>query len=191
MNVRQSAFFRQAQSDWAVFRHFHPTTVGWRKRCQAWWCNLVGVRPFSFSPCHELHYLQMCTEKLGKAYYPAAIPRGHHAAFRRFLTDILVNPKVITPLGFPNLAALTLWQGSSWPLIEAIEDLAPAIADRKHLPNPEYPWPKGAEAHAPADYSFHAEVYALLDTQANSGQPPFLNVLDRMVDTMRTAAWHL
>ncbi len=191
MNARQSAFYRQARSDWSVFRHFHPVATGWRRSIQKWWCGLVGVRPYAFPPCHELHYLQMCTEKLAKAYYPAALPRDSHAAFRRFLTDILVNPAASAPLGFADMAALTLWQGSVWPLVAAVEDLAPSIADRKHLANPEYPWPRGAETHAPADHSFQAEVYTRLDIQESSGQPRFLVILGKMVNTMQSSAWHL
>ena len=124
MNMRQTAFYRQACSDWSVFRHFHPTTTGWRKKIQIWWCSLARVRPFSFPPCHELHYLQMCTEKLAKAYYPAALPRSSHASFRRFLTDLPANSTAVVSLGFANTAALTLRQGSVTGIVGAIEDLA-------------------------------------------------------------------
>ncbi len=184
MNTRQAAFYCQARSDWAVFRHFHAP--GFR-----WWTALKwvigGAR--SFPRCHELHYLQMCTEKLAKAYYPVP-PRGH-AAFRRFLTDLSLNAGAVIPLGFADLAALTRWEGSVRLIGGAIEDLAPQIADDKHLPNPEYPWPRGAETNAPANYPFQAEIYSLLDAQARSSEPPFLNVLERMVHTMQSAHWHL
>lgn len=190
MNARQAAFYRQAQSDWSVFRHFHPCGPRWWATVRRMWCGVAGVRPFSFAACHELHYLQMCTEKLAKAYYKTD-PRTGHAAFRRFLTDLPSNTKAAVPLGLDSAAGLTRWEGSVRPLVGAVEDLAPQIADRKRLPNPEYPWPRGAETHAPADYSFRAEVYTLLESQARSGQPPFLTVLGRMVDTMQPAGWHL
>lgn len=192
MNARQLAFYRQARSDWSLFCHLHPSRYRWWTAFQRAWCRLVGVQPFSFAVCHELHYLQMCTEKLAKAYYrtdPA--PRGGHAAFRRFLTDLPANPAATPSLGFVDLAALTRWQGSVSPLVGAIEDLAPSIADRKNLPNPEYPWPRGAEVTAPMDHSFRVEVYALLEAQARSSEPPFLAILGRMVDTMQSAGWHL
>ncbi len=147
---------------------------------------MAGLRPFSFAPCHELHYLQMCTEKLAKAYY--AVPPRTHDAFRRFLKGLPLNARAVAPLGFADLAGLTRWEGSVTPIVGAIEDLAPQLADRKRLPNPEHPWPRGAETTAPADYSFRAEVYTLLDVQARSGEPPFLTVLGRMVDTMQSAA---
>jgi hypothetical protein len=191
MNARQVAFYRQARSDWFVFRHFHPDGPRWWTTMRGAWCGVVGVRPLSFAPCHELHYLQMCTEKLAKAYFPAALPRDNHAAFRTFLRDLPSNPGAAIPLGFQDLAGLTRWEGTARMLVGAIEDLAPSIADRKGLPNPEYPWPRGAETYAPADYPFQAEVYTLLDAQAQSGEPPFLTVLGRMVDTMQSAKWHL
>jgi hypothetical protein len=132
----------------------------------------------------------MCTEKLAKAYYRTD-PRTGHAAFRRFLTDLPLNAGAVAPLGFADTAALTRWEGSVNAVVGAIEDLAPQIADRKGLPNPEYPWPRGAETSAPADYSFQSEVFALLDAQRHSGEPPFLAILGRMVQTMQSAGWHL
>ncbi len=191
MNARQAAFYRQSRSDWSIFRHFHPHGPRWWTTVRRMWCGVAGVKSFSFAACHELHYLQMCTEKLAKAYFPAALPRGGHAAFRTFLRDLPNNSAVVTPLGFADLASLTRWEGSVRPLVGAIEDLAPQIADQKGLPNPEYPWPRGAETHAPADYPFQAEVYTLLEAQARSGEPPFLTVLGRMVNTMRSAGWYL
>ncbi len=189
MNARQVAFYRQARSDWSIFRHFHPRGFRWWTAVRRAWCSVAGVWVFSFPHCHELHYLQMCTEKLAKAYYRVP-PRGH-AAFRRFLTDLLLNPGAVAPLGFADAAGLTRWGGSVRSIVGAIEDLAPQIADHKGLPNPEYPWPRGAETDAPADHLFQAEVYSLLDAQARSGEPPFLVVLGKMVGTMQPGGWHL
>lgn len=165
MNARQSAFTRQAQSDWSVFRHLRPVGPRWWIGARRAWCGIVGVHPFSFAPCHELHYLQMATEKLAKADYQAALHRSGRAAFRRLLTDPPNNPGAIAPLGFADLASLTRWQGSVSLIVGAIEDLAPQIADHRGLPNPEYPWPRGTENQAPVDYSFQTEVYSLLDAQ--------------------------
>lgn len=144
----------------------------------------------SFPVCHELHYLQMCTEKLAKAYYKTDLRTGH-AAFRQFLRDVSSNPAALRPLGFTLVTDLTRWQGSVKPIVDAIEDLAPSIADAKGLPNPEYPWPKAAPTLAPVDHAFTAEVFAHLDAQAKSGAPSFLAVLDRMIATMQSARWHL
>jgi len=99
------------------------------------WCSVAGVWAFSFPSCHELHYLQMCSEKLAKAYYRVP-PRGH-AAFIRFLTDLPVNPGAVTQLGFANLAGLTRWEGSVRLIVGAIEDLAaPAGTMRSERVNP-------------------------------------------------------
>ena len=190
MNARQLAFYRQARSDWSVFLHLHPTSYRWGTAARRVWCGLVGVRPYAFAVCHELHYLQMCTEKLAKAYFKTD-PRTGHADFRGFLVALPSNPAAVAPLGFADIGGLTRWQGSVKPIVDAIEDLAPQIADKKNLPNPEYPWPRADPTTAPVDYPFTAEVFTKLDAQATSGEPPFLTVLGRMIDTMQTETWHL
>ena len=48
MNARQAAFYRQAQSDWSVFRHLHADRSSWRSAVQRVWCRLIGVRLFPF-----------------------------------------------------------------------------------------------------------------------------------------------
>ncbi len=190
MNARQAAFHRQAASDWEVYCHFRPLGSAWRTALRRRWCALVGVRPFSFPVCHELHYLQMCTEKLAKAYYPAP-PSGRisHNAFRQFLTHLPSNARAFKPLGFADLAGFTRWQLSVTTLVGAIEDLAPALAGNG--PNPEYPWPRNAPTNAPADHSFQNEIYNLLHAQTTGSKQPFLVILGRMVETMRSKAWHL
>jgi hypothetical protein len=190
MNARQLAFYRQARSDWSVFHHLHPVGRRWWTTVQRAWCSLVGLRPFSFAVCHELHYLQMSTEKLAKAYFKTD-PRTGHAAFRGFLAALPSNPGAVAPLNFADLGSLTRWQGSVKSIVDAIEDLAPAIADKKGLPNPEYPWPKANPTIAPVDHPFTVEVFSRLDAQRVSGEQPFLTVLGRMIDTMQSAAWHL
>lgn len=190
MNARQAAFYRQAVSDWLLFQHLRPLQPNWVRAIQRVWCAVVGVRLVSFPVCHELHYLQMCTEKLSKAYYQTD-PGTGHAAFRRLLAHLPQNPKVLAPLGFSTVASLTRWSASVKAIVDAIEDLAPAIADRKGLANPEYPWPKSAPAVAPVDHSFTAEIFNLLDAQALSPEPLFLCVIGKMVQTMQLSAWHL
>jgi hypothetical protein len=191
MSVHQQAFFRQARSDWSVFRHLHTRGFLGLKQIRGAWPRMAGFWPFPFPACHELHYLQMCTEKLAKAYYPSAIPRSGHAAFRRFLTDLPSNPNAQSPLGFRDSASLTRWQGSVSSIVAAVEDLAPSIADRLGLPNPEYPWPRGAEASAPVDHSFQTEIFSLLERQARCGEPRFLKILGKMVASMQSGGWHL
>lgn len=190
MNARQAAFHRQAKSDWSVYQHLRRGPLARWGQLQRFWCRFVGVRLGAWPVCHELHYLQMCTEKLAKAYYKTDLRTGH-AAFRRFLTDLPANPNALIPLGFVSLADLTRWQGSVKPIVDAIEDLAPSIADHKGLPNPEYPWPKANPTIAPADYAFTTEICTYLDAQSRCGEPPFLTILGRMIATLRSAGWHL
>lgn len=190
MNNRQIAFYKQAKSDWEVFVHFHPLASYPLTIIRKVSSRIIGVPLYEFPKCQELHYLQMATEKLAKAYYKSPM-RNTHDAFRRFMNDLPSNPKALVPLEFLDLAALTSWQGSVISIVDAIEDLAPAIADKKGLPNPEYPWPKSAPSFAPVDYNFDTEVYSKLDIQAKSGHPPFLRVVNRMIRTMCSHSWHL
>lgn len=47
-------------------------------------------------PCHCLHYLQMLTEKLGKAYFYGKVtpPAKAHTGFRKLVRNLSTNPKV-------------------------------------------------------------------------------------------------
>lgn len=189
MTPRQRAFYRQAASDWAVFAYLRQATPGGVKPWRRQLAGLVGVNVPVLPVCHELHYLQMCTEKLAKAYF-LANPPGGHAAFRQFLRSLLTNGTAVGPLGFSSSGDLTRWVNTAVPVGDALEDLAPALADRAGLPNPEYPWPKAAPVTAPVDHPFVVEVYSRLATQARSGEPPFLEIFGRMVETL-PQGWHL
>jgi hypothetical protein len=104
--------------------------------------------------CHALHYLQMATEMLGKAHAWEHGPPGNtHRAFVGFLRSLRSNRDAQGQFGFHG-------QNENWrhvirrsiPLVEAIEDLAPALTPDG--PNAEYPWPRAAPHTAPAEYSF-------------------------------------
>lgn len=59
MNEKQRLYLVQAQSDWNVYQFLKSQPI-----------------------CHRLHYFQMCTEKLAKAYFwknPGAGNLGHAA----------------------------------------------------------------------------------------------------------------
>ena len=66
MTDAQAKWWRQTQSDWSVFVHLRRAGV---------------------NTCHLLHYLQMTTEKLGKAYLwrSGRVPSKNHTGFVRFL----------------------------------------------------------------------------------------------------------
>lgn len=193
MTPQQSAFFRQSQTDWETYQYLHQATPSGTASLVRKVCRLVGVRVPLLPVCHELHYLQMCTEKLAKAYFHDVGRPRTHAAFRKMFLSLRTNPNAVAPLRFSSIVELVQWITSVQPVVDALEDLAPAIADRPQVqkPNPEYPYPKSNPIHAPADYLFRLEVYALLDAQIQTGQPAFLMILSRMIETIQTAAWHL
>lgn len=187
MNPRQHVFWEQARSDWQMYEFLHSYSgIGWHSRLLRRMAALArGRRTFPPIPvCHELHYLQMCTEKLAKAYFTA--PPTGHAAFRKLRLDLSTNPRAVKPLGFSNVAELTRWLATREVenVVNALEDLAPQFADQKKLPNPEYPWPRGLEIQAPASYPFRTEVLDVLNAQVQNEQQPFLDVLARMVPTL-------
>lgn len=133
MNDQQRLYFDQAKSDYEVFQ-------------------FLVKRP----ACHRLHYLQMCTEKLGKAYfYGTSIPpKRSHKSFVKFLRNLPAKPNVWKALGFGRRHDLVLFIQKNHDLIRQVEDLAPQLADEG--PNPEYPWPPPPKlpVQAPIHYDF-------------------------------------
>jgi hypothetical protein len=188
MTVQQLAFFRQAASDWEVFLYLRQATPAGTRR---WSIGTAGIRIPRLPVCHELHYLQMCTEKLAKAYFDDSRPKSSHAVFRNMFKSLRTNSRAILPLNFPSVVEFVQWIVAVQPIVDGLEDLAPSIADKLSRANPEYPYPKDDPINAPADHTFVAEMYAHLVAHEHSGQPFFLTVLDRMLGTMRADAWHL
>ena len=123
MTEQQRLFLVQAQTDFAVFELLRKDS--------------------NLPECHALHYLQMATEMLGKAYaWKHGRPRATtHRAFVRFLRSLSSNRNAQNELGFQG-------QNQNWeqvirksiPLAERVERLAPALAQDE--PNAEYPWPR-------------------------------------------------
>jgi HEPN domain-containing protein len=129
-------FLTQAKSDWQVFEHLEDT---------------------DFPKCHALHYLQMATEKLAKAYLLIGqtdidVVRSSHQALTRYLQALSRNKRLSTALGMTTKQLRTHVK-RLLPLAFEIEKLAPALA--KDGSNPEYPWeaPKGM-FHVPAAHQF-------------------------------------
>ena len=83
----------------------------------------------------------MATEKLAKAYFQT-LPKKH-LGLMKLLTALSTNAKAVSPLGFASLTDLNVWVTSVAAVGDAVEKLAPACAGAG--PNPEYPWPPGAE----------------------------------------------
>lgn len=137
MTHEQALWWRQAKSDYDIF---------------------VDLRRAGASDCHLLHYLQMATEKLSKAYLWRAghAPPKSHTGFVRFLKALLGRrgelDRIAKSLGFGRQADLDRWVRSVQPLAYDLQNLAPAEASNG--PNPEYPWPHDAPTECPADHEF-------------------------------------
>ncbi len=90
---------------------------------QVWWEQtradhviLQLLRREGAAPCHQLHYLQMVTEKLGKAYFwrTGRPPRTTHASLVRFLQALndRASPdadRIARLLGFGRSQDLQNW----------------------------------------------------------------------------------
>jgi hypothetical protein len=134
MNPYQHLWWEQARSDHGV---------------------LLLLRRHGVAPCQQLHYLQMVTEKLGKAYFwrSGTPPKKSHASFVKFLQalDDRPNPdltRIANLLGFGRADDFENWIPTVTPLAYGLERLAPALAG-DNGPNPEYPWPRLLPAHIP------------------------------------------
>lgn len=161
MNDRQERRFEQVQSDYEV---------------------LLLLRRAGAPPCHQLHYWQMVTEKLGKAYFwrTNRPPRRGHASFVRFLQALDDRPaadvrRIAQLLGFGRAEDLENWIPTVAPLAYDLERLAPALAFDGS--NAEYPWPPDAPVSTPASYEF--PVWTSL-TQTGRGRD-LLHAIDAAV----------
>jgi hypothetical protein len=134
VNRQQEVFYAQARSDWWMYRH------------------LRAINPRV--ACHELHYLQMATEKFGKAYLwgSAKPPDPTHRVFKRSVQKIRDSRDCWRHLQFADRRHFRTWVNEVLPLVERIERLAPALAGDG--PNPEYPWPANAPVTAPVEFNF-------------------------------------
>lgn len=149
MNDAQKLWWQQAHSDHALF---------------------VRLRGIGSHECHLLHYLQMATEKISKAYFwrSGHAPPKSHTGFIRFLKALLDRravelERIAKAFGFARAVDLERWAKSVQVLAYSLQNIAPAEA--RNGPNPEYPWPHEAPAHCPADHNF-----ALWNQLCNTGQ---------------------
>lgn len=155
--------------------------VWWEQtRSDAWVLN--ALHRAKAAPCHQLHYIQMVTEKLGKAYFWRAKkpPRKSHAVFVKFLQSLSARSagdveRIADLLGFPRGSAFDAWVTAVTPLAHEVERLAPDLAGDG--PNPEYPWPPNSPTEHPAGYEF--PVWKQL-TETGRGRQ-LLKVLDAAV----------
>lgn len=164
MNAYQELWWRQTKSDHSV---------------------LLLLRDNGYAPCHQLHYLQMVTEKLGKAYFwrSGQTPPKGHARFVQFLRALNSRSssdlaRIAKLLGFGNVRGFENWIPTIAPLAYALEQLAPALSG-DNRPNPEYPWPHIAPLDAPVSFQF--QVWTDL-CETEKGRK-LLKVIDALVTT--------
>ncbi|MDP2808442.1 MAG: hypothetical protein Q8O74_09950 [bacterium] len=154
MTWRQ-AFFKQAGDDYSMFVHLNQV---------------------SSAECRQLHYLQMATEKLAKAFLcgPDNIPpKITHIALTKFLKVAKSRPDLRRQLGYETKrAAFVSYIDGLIPFAKKIENLAPEGIDK---PNPEYPWKaRTGEIIAPVDFKYND----ILDRQLE------MNKLNKLVSNL-------
>ncbi|MBC8233028.1 hypothetical protein H8E77_26080 [bacterium] len=131
-----NGYLEQARSDWDAYEALNSALV---------------------PDCHTLHYLQMTTEKLSKAFLLAGgadlnVVRKTHRAFTRFLQIAMRNHGLQRELGI-TASQLRAHVHQLLPIAYEIERLAPALADGG--PNAEYPWEAPPSTiNVPASYNF-------------------------------------
>ena len=129
----RAALLKQARSDFEMFEFLR-----------------LYKQPF----CHQLHFLQMAAEKLGKGFATAPgspQPPKVHRAFVGFLRLVRGSPQLRRACNC-GAGQLDAYIAALLPLARIIEDLAPSNASDG--PNPEYLWQERNSITAPVDYGF-------------------------------------
>jgi hypothetical protein len=152
------AFYEQASSDWSVYD---------------------ALTKLALPRCHQLHYLQMACEKLGKAYrllHPACDVNDvvtHHVGFERFINSYLRSPAMVSEYHGKQARHREVCK-TSRALAREIEKLAPSVDRGARPENAEYPWEHGSMVLVPCRYDFSA--LSLLD---QPGGRAFLKLIAR------------
>lgn len=131
LNVPQRLFLDQARSDYAVFRLLSRGEV-----------------------CHRLHYLQMSTEKLAKAYFwrNGSFPGFGHHKFEPLLRALESRRDFHTLFGYRDPRRFSSQKSAIFDLATKIQSLAPAHGN--NVQNPEYPWPPTMPTTGPLIHQF-------------------------------------
>jgi len=133
----------------------------WWKQAKSDHDSFMVRRGHGIAQCHSLHYLQMVTEKLAKAYFwrsGTPPPRSHagFVQFLRFLGHIRQKDRdrVANLFSFNRFTDFQNWIRTVQPIAYDLERLAPDVANDG--PNPEYPWPHAAPQQTPVEFNFPA-----------------------------------
>ncbi len=133
------AYFAQALSDWNIYNDFSPR----------------HDVPFS----QALHYLQMATEKLAKAYRLRDTATNlqtiltSHVGLSAFFNTFLLSPSMLQEYA-GRREQLNNIRRDCRNLARAVEQLAPAVEREAQPANAEYPWDAGDRVITPIHYSF-------------------------------------
>jgi hypothetical protein len=134
MSGWKAAFLKQAQSDYFLYKEMNRTH-----------------KPV----CHQMHYLQMCCEKLAKvilAPTDGSRPKASHYLFKDALRQLKQRPNIVRALHYENKKdAFSSAIDSLIPFAEKIEKLVP---QDEFTPNSEYPWDRDGMIQAPVEYEF-------------------------------------
>jgi len=157
-DVWAKAFAIQARSDFTIYR------------------KLLGES--DVAACHRLHYLQMATEKIAKAYRIRDTTTSEevlrsHVGFSKFISSFVLSPPLKLEYKGKQAQLRGLLRDAKM-LAGAIEKLAPAIAPDQTPQNTEYPWQEGESVIAPCRYSFPN-----LSMLNESGGRTFLKLIER------------
>lgn len=133
------AFLLQARADWAVYE--------------------LLSRADELPRCHALHYLQMASEKIAKAYRvrdTAAEVKDltkHHTGFVKFMNQYLLSPRFKERYEGKD-ASLQALRRDAVRLARAVERLAPGVDGDTTPENAEYPWLAGERVVAPCEWPY-------------------------------------
>jgi len=139
----REAFLAQAGSDREVYARLNAD-------------DMAGL-----PECHRLHYLQMLSEKLAKAYECRRTgqvqPRETHGGLPSLLRSTISNRAFREFMDYPNAKSFGAMVRSLLPVAEAVDRLAPRGGEDSG-PNAEYPWSEGGQVTAPCFHGFEEIV---------------------------------
>lgn len=153
MNQYQELWWQQAKADYDIFLLLRRD---------------VGIE------CHQLQFLQMATEKLGKAYFwrSEVAPPKSHTGFHKFMrnlgsiADSRRQEKILKTLSFPRLEDFQKWLKGVLPIVYDLQNCTPDLS--RNGPNPEYPWPHEKPTENPLNHTF--EIWRILSQTGRGRQ---------------------